>query len=521
MIILIRGHAFHYEMENLTRLFFPDERIRAVKDASEELSETYIVTEMRTGAEKNDIRVAGLSNGETIEKSAAVPLIGLNPEEQDKQCELRMANLLFDLLCEMTGYRPLWGILTGVRPIKLLRSKIAQYGEASAADYFQKELRVSAEKIQLALDCQRNENVLLEKSRPDSFSLYIAIPFCPSRCAYCSFVSQSIERAGKLIPRYLELLLEEVAETGRVAKELSLRLETVYIGGGTPTILSAAQLSALIESVFRNFDTAHMAEFTVEAGRPDTITPEKLDAMKKQGVTRISINPQTLSDTVLATIGRAHTTEQTLTAYADARQAGFSNINMDIIAGLPDDTPESFEATLSGILRLSPESVTVHALSMKKSARLVTGERTETLSGAVAAAMVEMSIRRLYAAGYRPYYLYRQSKMLGNLENVGWSKPDFEGYYNAYIMDETHTILACGAGGVTKLRQPVGDHIARIFNYKFPYEYCNRFEEMIARKKGVKEFYEKFGQLLYTLHRPSGTDQSDGLQSAHRADSPD
>ncbi len=521
MLLEIIGHTFQFEMENLVRVFFPHERIRVVFGEVERTGEPLVRTEMHTLDGTALLRVSFVRGGRETVREEAVRIAELSEEEAGKRCELRMGNLLYGLLGGEIGYRPLWGILTGVRPIKLLRRMIRQRGEEEALNYFDRELRVSEPKRRLALDCEKHESVLLDQSRPDSFSLYVSIPFCPTRCAYCSFVSHSVEQAGKLIPRYHTLLLEEIAHTGRIARELGLRLETVYIGGGTPTTLSAEQMASLLRAVSDSFDMTHLTEWTVEAGRPDTITQEKLRAIKEGGVTRISINPQTMSDRVLENIGRRHTAAQTLEAFAIARAAGFENINMDLIAGLPGDTLESFEDTMQKILALSPESVTVHVLSMKKSARLVTDGGTESLSAELAAAMVEHSIQTLYGAGFHPYYLYRQSKMLGNLENVGWSKPGFEGRYNAYIMDETHSILACGAGAVTKLRQPGGDHLVRIFNYKFPYEYCNQFEEMLTRKKGVREFYEEFGQLVYPLHLSLGGHQPCGAKRAggdHPAD---
>ena len=494
MQLLILGHPYHYEMENLTRVFFPGKPLRVLHEPEAEPDGERVVTGMEERGEECRLYVRYEKGGEKAERETTVSLKDLAGEEKEPLCELCMANLLFDLLCSVTGDRPSWGILTGVRPVKLLRRLILADGGEKAAEHFRRELRVSEEKIKLALDCERNEAVILKRSRPESYSLYLSIPFCPTRCAYCSFVSQSIERAGKLIAPYLERLQEELRETAAIAKGLGLRLETVYIGGGTPTILSAEQLSRLIGTVTEAFDTACLREFTVEAGRPDTLDREKLLALRGSGVTRISINPQTLNDQVLEAIGRRHTGAQTLNAFDLARDCGMDNINMDLIAGLPGDTLASFRDTLERVIDLSPESITVHTLSIKKSARL-TGEDAPVLPGGPATAeMVKHSAERLSAAGYIPYYLYRQSKMLGNLENVGWSKPGFESDYNVYIMDETHTILACGAGGVTKLRQPGGDHIQRIFNYKFPYEYCNRFEDILTRKKGIEAFYEKFGQ---------------------------
>ena len=302
-------------------------------------------------------------------------------------------------------------------------------------------------------------------------------------------MSQTVTRAAKLIPEYVELLTRELAHTAALARELGLRLETVYFGGGTPTTLTAEQLHTLTETVAREFDLSHLREYTVEAGRPDTVTPEKLRVLKQAGVTRISINPQTLSDAVLQHIGRQHTAAQFYEAFDMARKAGHGNINADLIAGLPTDTFDGFSQTLEQLLALSPESVTVHTLSMKRASNLSLQKRADYRVADDAVNMVALSAERLPAAGYHPYYLYRQSRTVGNQENVGWAKAGFESLYNVYIMDETHTILGCGAGAVSKLKRPHTDYLERIFNYKFPYEYNTGLGEMLRRKEYIREFY--------------------------------
>ncbi len=296
-----------------------------------------------------------------------------------------------------------------------------------------------------------------------------------------------------MIPQYVDFLCREIAETAKIANDLGLRLETVYMGGGTPTTLDAEQMDTVLSAVRTGFDTQNVREFTVEAGRPDTITREKLAAIKKNGVTRISINPQTMNDRVLEEIGRRHTASDTEAAFRLAREMGFDNINMDLIAGLPLDTFEGFKGTLDRVLALDPESVTVHSLAMKRAATLSTdGRLPEAQTGEVASQMVDFAREKLKQSGILPYYMYRQSKTVGNLENVGYAKIGYEGLYNVYIMDETHTILACGASAVTKMREPSGANIERIFNFKYPYEYISRFDEQITRKQGVREFYKKY-----------------------------
>lgn len=491
MTLIIDGHTFHYEMENLCRLFFPYQKIKVLTKLPENSEEQMLVY---TGINKEAdgivisarIQFGDYCRGKTER-------LGFPDCESENDRERHMAVLLFRLLTDYCGFVPKWGILTGVRPVKLLRRLISEMGEAKALDFYQKELLVSEQKTKLSYITMQNEEKILSLSKPESFSLYISIPFCPTRCSYCSFVSSSVEKTAKLVPEYLKLLCKEIAHTAQVAASLKLRLETVYIGGGTPTTLSAEQLDILLSAIRGSFDLSFCREFTVEAGRPDTITAEKLLSLKKHGVTRISINPQTLNDEVLKTIGRRHTAEQALSAFALARRTGFDNINMDLIAGLPGDCPESFVSTLDQTIRLAPESITVHTLSLKRSARLFQDESEPYRNDAQAAEqMIDYADEQLLKYGYKPYYLYRQSRMVGNLENTGWAKPGFESPYNVFIMDETHTILACGAGAVSKIKDPYSDNLNRIFNFKYPYEYISRFEEMIIRKDQVKANYGKF-----------------------------
>lgn len=408
----------------------------------------------------------------------------------DDDNELVSAQLLYKLLCDFTGLTQPWGILTGVRPVKLLRRLAEESSEEQAVKKFEKDFFVSNEKIALSRETEHNERKILELSKPESFSLYVGIPFCPSRCSYCSFVMASIERAEKLIEPYTKLLCEEIKRTAEIANKLGLRLETVYFGGGTPTTLSAEQLDTVLGTVNKSFDMSTCREFTVEAGRPDTIDIAKLFALKENKVDRISINPQTVNDEVLKTIGRKHTAQQFFDAFELARKCGFDNINTDLIAGLPTDTPESFKNSLDSIVRLNAECITVHTLCMKRASRLTTEGVTLDLQQARdAREMLAYTQNILGQNEYIPYYMYRQSRMVGNLENVGWSKRGFESLYNVYVMDETHTILACGSGGVTKLKRNNPDYLERIFNFKYPYEYIDRFDELIQRKSGIMQFY--------------------------------
>lgn len=477
MNLYVKNHNFHFELENLTRLFFPNEKITVIRDFSEP-QPPYIYTEVSDKITIS-VNIGSFNKSETAVKKLT-----------DDDNELVSAQLLYKLLCDFTGLTQPWGILTGVRPVKLLRRLAEESSEEQAVKKFEKDFFVSNEKIALSRETEHNERKILELSKPESFSLYVGIPFCPSRCSYCSFVMASIERAEKLIEPYTKLLCEEIKRTAEIANKLGLRLETVYFGGGTPTTLSAEQLDTVLRTVNNSFDMSTCREFTVEAGRPDTIDIAKLFALKENKVDRISINPQTVNDEVLKTIGRKHTAQQFFDAFELARKCGFDNINTDLIAGLPTDTPESFKNSLDSIVLLNAECITVHTLCMKRASRLTTEGVTLDLQQARdAREMLAYTQNILGQNEYIPYYMYRQSRMVGNLENVGWSKKGFESLYNVYVMDETHTILACGSGGVTKLKRNNPDYLERIFNFKYPYEYIDRFDELIQRKSGIMQFY--------------------------------
>lgn len=476
MNLYVKNHNFWFELENLTRLFFPNEKINVFK-TFDSVEQPYIYTEV---SDKVKIEVS-INN---FQKSLVA--------DKTDDNELTSAQLLYKLLCQYSGYTQPWGVLTGVRPVKLFRRLCEELGEEGARNKFLNEFYVSPEKLELAEMTEKNEKKILNLSRSESFSLYVGIPFCPSRCSYCSFVMSSVERAKKLIEPYTELLCEEIKTTAQIASDLGLRLETVYFGGGTPTTLNAEQLNKVLKTVRNSFDMSTCREFTVEAGRPDTIDKERLCALKENKVDRISINPQTINDNVLREIGRKHTSEQFFNAFELARKCGFDNINTDLIAGLPTDTLESFVNSLDSIRALSPECVTIHTLCMKRASTLTNiGTTLNREDAETAGKMLEYTQKSLTLDEYIPYYMYRQSRMVGNLENVGWSKKGFESLYNVYVMDETHTILACGSGGVTKLKNNETDYLERIFNFKYPYEYVDRFNELIERKSSIMRFYGK------------------------------
>lgn len=482
MILRISGHDFAYEMECVARIFFPGEQIDIVKDfdfTCKKHDRNVIAIKIEPLGDNNYNLTASVSLYD-FDKSLSEK-IPRSLRENNSECERKLALMLFDLLSEMTGRRPKWGILTGIRPVRLCGQWASQgLTQSEIFDRLTKDYLVSEAKAGLCLETGSNQLKYLELNKPDTFSLYVGIPFCPTRCHYCSFVSHDIAKSAKLVPDYVRLLCEEIRHTGRLASELGLKLLTVYIGGGTPTTLSPEQLSLILSEIDASFDMSHLLEYTVESGRPDTVTHEKLAVLRDFNVGRISINPQTMNDNVLKSIGRAHSSKQIEESYMLAREMGFKSINMDLITGLPDDTFESFCESLEKVIGFTPENITIHALTIKRSAHLREKENAFLSGNPDIVKTQDFTANRLKSAGYFPYYLYRQKATVENLENIGFSNPDHEGIYNIYSMDDMHNILAVGAGAVSKLLSESG--IRRIFNYKYPYEYISRFDEILKRK---------------------------------------
>lgn len=475
MILRNINHDYGYHTQKIVTMFFPLEKIRNDGD-----DDSVVIDTIKNG---NTLTVTAKVYSKLQSKSVEIS------DNDDGAHEISL--LIYHLLSEMTGFYPSWGILYGVRPARLMHATVEAIGQEQAKKKFLADL-VDEKKVNLAFEVMQHENKLIALSKDNSFSLYISIPFCPTRCSYCSFVSHSIQNAKDLIAPYVDLLCEEIVATGKIASDLGLNLETVYFGGGTPTTLTHEQLDKIMNTIECSFDLSTVREYTVEAGRPDTVTRAKLETLKAHNVDRISINPQTFNDSVLEHIGRKHTSKQTIEAYKLACEIGFDNINMDFIAGLNTDTLESFKMSIDKAVELGAESITVHNLALKSGAYLVTENEYYDLSlKKMANDMVDYSYDKLYGNGYYPYYMYRQSKSLGNLENVGWCKDGMDCMYNVYMMDETHTVLACGAGAVTKLKNPKTAHIDRIYNYKYPYEYINDFAEMLNRKKQIVNFYNE------------------------------
>ena len=477
MILIIDSHPFRYEMEALCRMFLHGRELKITEEAEIPPKEDYIYTAL----EGDEITVKAKIDGKYAEAKRTAE------NEHARNMELAV----FGVLTEILSIRPKWGVLTGIRPVKLaMQLHDMGLSEEEIRKKLEEERLVSDEKLDLLLTTMEHELEIRASSRPNSVSLYISIPFCPSRCSYCTFTSHSVEKAAKLIPQYVELLCGELKDIAVLIDEIGLHLETVYMGGGTPTVLTAKQLDRVLSTVNESFDMTGVRELTVEAGRPDTITAEKLAVLKKNGVGRISINPQTMDDEVLAAIGRKHTAEDVKNAFALAKTFDFDSINMDLISGLPGDNMEKFRKTIAEVIAMNPDNITLHTLTVKHGANLA--PMAQSVFAATADAMNEYAYGEFAKAGYFPYYLYRQKGTVDNLENVGFCKLGKEGIYNIFIMDETHTVLSAGAGGVTKLKAPYDKKIERIFNFKYPYEYIERFELMNERKEQVRNFYEKY-----------------------------
>lgn len=378
-----------------------------------------------------------------------------------------------------------WGVMCGIRPAKNARELSEEgFSDKEIRDIFKNVYEVSEDKTELALTVANNEKELLNKIGKNSISLYIGIPFCPTRCVYCSFVSTDIRTSGKYMSDFFEKLLLEIEKTAELVNETGVYIENIYIGGGTPTTLSSEQFEILFKKLNKCFDFSRIIEFTVEAGRPDTITHEKLMVLKKYGVNRISINPQSMNDKTLSKIGRSHSVKMIYDTYNMAREIGFDVINMDLIAGLPNETVDEFKRSLNEVIKLNPENITVHSLCIKRAAKFRHTENELTKAEDMNN-MLSYTQKKMNDEGYIPYYMYRQKNSSGNLENVGYAKSGTMSAYNVNIMEEKQTIIALGGGGSSKII--IGDRIERVFNFKDPLEYINRFSDILKKKDEIKE----------------------------------
>ena len=487
MNLTFRGHDDRYAVEQSLLAFFPEER--PVYEGED--GESHAEVTLREG----DTYAVGITvltyGGKKARGEARVRVAGVSDEYERERLRQRALKLsFFRAAREVTGVTPSWGALTGIRPAKLVRSMMEEGMTAAQADRVLRETYcVSPARRRLALESAAAGLKAKNELRPEEISLYIGIPFCPTRCAYCSFVSASVEKSFKLMEPYLEALTAEIDAAGRMVRETGLRVKSFYMGGGTPTTLSARQMDALLTKVNESFDLSGCAEYCIEAGRPDTIDREKLQVLLDHGADRISVNPQSLEAQVLEAIGRHHSPEDIERAMELAVSMDFPHVNMDLIAGLPADTPEGFRRTLDRCMTFGADNITVHTLSLKKGSRILL-EGLPIPTAEDVAAMLDYADPALRAGGFQPYYLYRQKYMSGSFENVGWCISGAEGLYNIYIMEELHSILSLGAGGSTKMVDTKHNRIERVFHPKFPLEYIQRPEKLAENLETFRRFHE-------------------------------
>ena len=490
MRLYLYGHEYKYAVEQMLLTLFPNERPE--------------YPEGRPAGDRMEIRLSRAGRRTTascvyhrgterFQGRAAADNVSLGGKlTTDRKCQRLVKNAIYRAALSSGVPEPVWGALTGVRPGKLLAGLLEQgLDEREALRQFRSEYRVSPERAALCLDASRHTLAARHSLAVRDICLYVGIPFCPTRCAYCSFVSQSVEKSMKLIPPFLDALEREIAAVAAQVRALGLRVVSIYMGGGTPTTLNAKELERLCAKLEAEFDLSALREYTVEAGRPDTITRERLQVLRAHGVDRVSVNPQTMSDAVLEAIGRKHTAAAVEQALAVVRSVGGFSVNMDLIAGLPADSFEGFAATLDRVLALAPENITVHTLSLKKGSR-ITLEETPLPDAQDVGNMLDLAGERLRKSGYAPYYLYRQKFMSGGFENVGWAKPGTENLYNICIMEELCSILAMGGGGSSKLIRPDEGRNLRLMAPKYPLEYIQKIEKTCADKVQIAAFYHEF-----------------------------
>mgnify|MGYP001072259413 CR=1 FL=1 len=483
MKLIFRGHEDRYAVEQSLLAFFPEER--PVYEPAEDGEDHALVTLSRSPRYNTAVTTITY-HGRTargISRTAVDPQLTEYEAERLRQKAVKLS--FFKAAREITGITPSWGALTGIRPGKLA-SRMLEEGmtERQVDRVLRDTYFVSPERRRLCIETAEASRRAKAELKPEDISLYVGIPFCPTRCAYCSFVSQSVERTLGLVEPYLEVLHREITDAARMVQETGLHIKSFYMGGGTPTTLSADQMDRLLTHLNRSFDLSGCVEYCIEAGRPDTIDREKLQVLLDHGIDRISINPQTMNQKTLDLIGRRHTVEDVREKFHLARGLGFDNINMDLIVGLPEETIDDVKNTMEEIKSLAPDSVTVHSLAIKRAARLnMFKERYGDLKIVNTQEMIDMTADYAHGMGLYPYYLYRQKNMAGNFENVGYAAPGKECIYNILIMEEKQTIMACGAGTTTKVLYPSENRIERAENVKDVEQYIERVGEMFGRKE--------------------------------------
>lgn len=479
--VQLNKRDFEYDIHSLIRAFYPGMDVPVYQEAEPhpEGWEKKLVVDYQP--DKITL-VFQDSDGQILAKREQQ----VEYEADRKATKNVLKSMLYELLRDYTGQDLPWGNLTGIRPTKIPMALLEQgWKNTEIAAYMRKTYYTSNEKTALSIMiANRERHILKDINYEDGYSLYVGIPFCPSICLYCSFSSSPLSVWKNKVDTYLDALCKEIEACARIYR--NRKLDTIYMGGGTPTTLEPYQMDRLLTKIEECFDRSYLKEFTVEAGRPDSITREKLEVLRKHGISRISINPQTMNQSTLDIIGRRHTVEQTVEAFHLARELGFDNINMDLIVGLPGEEYEQVEHTMKEVTALDPDSITVHSLAVKRAARLnMFKDQYKEMTFTNNQQIMEMTARYAYQAGHSPYYLYRQKNMAGNFENVGYAKPDSAGIYNILIMEEKQSILALGAGATSK--KVSGELIERTENVKDIKNYVERIDEMIERKRLLME----------------------------------
>ena len=487
MKLVLNGHDERYVVEQSLMALFPGEL--PVYEPICPGDDDWAVVTLAEETEGCRITVELALGGKSASRTLTAPLSGTDFEKEGQRRHA-MARCFFLAARDVTGATPPWGMLTGVRPDKPVTWALAEgKSPEEARKMLEKEYFVTPERSALALETGETALRAIRRLSPRDIDIYVGIPFCPTRCVYCSFVSQSVEKSFALVPPYVEALAAELRAGGEMVRRAGLRVRSFYMGGGTPTTLTAEQMDTVLTAFESSFDLTDCTERTVEAGRPDTITPEKLAVLRSHGVDRVSVNPQTLEDRVLAAIGRRHTAADIRRAMDLVGGYGFAHVNMDLIAGLPEDTAEGFRRSLDGCLTMGADNITVHTLALKKGSRILT-EGLRVPGPETVTEMLDYAAPVLRGAGYHPYYLYRQKYMSGSFENTGWCRPGAECWYNVDIMSELCSILSFGAGGSTKMVEFGTNHIQRVFNVKYPKEYIERPEKCLANQAAFAAFYE-------------------------------
>ena len=481
MLALLNSPGYSYDVHSLIKAFYPEENVRIVTDEPETPRISVFVS---SGDVKDGVRVSGMIRVSAPSPEGVITRERQYHDEDRAGVKNHLKQVLYETLAHVTGTELPWGTMTGIRPVKVPMKMIREGAtDEEIADYMKSVYLCSDEKIRLATDIAHRETEVIDTLEKDGFSLYIGIPFCPTTCLYCSFTSYPIASWRDRTEDYLRALRKELDFFSHHYE--GRKCDSIYVGGGTPTTLSAEELAALTSGLYDRFDLSALREFTVEAGRPDSISEEKMQALKENGVTRISVNPQTMNEKTLRIIGRRHTVEDVYLAFEKARAAGFSNINTDLILGLPGEDEDDVANTFEKIKELSPESITVHSMAIKRAAGLHAFlEEHKDIVSRNTKKMMDTADECASSLGLVPYYLYRQKNMAGNFENVGYARKDNFGIYNIVIMEEVSDIAAVGAGTISKRIFPQG-RIERCDNVKDVALYIDRTDEMIERKRNL------------------------------------